>query len=111
MYAFYLFLLTLWWSKNWEEASACPYIPIEELVQGSQVISKAILTILFQVFGGLVIFRYIQYMWALELTDIHRGKAYEDCAADLNVRIRKKDLIQLSQRDYVLIVGVCFLEL
>lgn len=85
MYAFYLFLLTVWWSKNWGDATACPYSPIEELVQGNQIVYKVLLTIFSQVLGGLVIFRYVQYLWALELTETHRGKAFEDCTADLNV--------------------------
>jgi len=38
-----------------------------------------------QVIGGLVIFRYIRILWSFELTEQHRGRADEDCTADLKV--------------------------
>lgn len=38
-----------------------------------------------QVLGGLAIFRYVQLLWSLELVETHRGKASEECVADLQV--------------------------
>lgn len=35
--------------------------------------------------GGLAIFRYTQLLWSLELVETHKGRAYEDCVADLQV--------------------------
>lgn len=84
-YALYLFLLTIWWSSCWEESSACPYMPLEELLEGTKNFSTVGLIILSQVLGGLVTFRYVQLFWATELVETHRGKAFEDCAADLQV--------------------------
>ncbi|XP_017769512.1 PREDICTED: aquaporin-12 [Nicrophorus vespilloides] len=85
VYALYLFLLTIWWGKTWENASACPYNIMEEVAEGTQKITTATLLILSQVLGGLVIFRYIQILWSLELTENHRGRADEECTADLQV--------------------------
>jgi hypothetical protein len=46
-YALYLFLLTIWWSKNWDTATACPYSPVEEILEGAQDVSNAALLIFF----------------------------------------------------------------
>ncbi|CAH0564827.1 unnamed protein product [Brassicogethes aeneus] len=94
-YALSLFLLTIYWSSCWGNASACPYIPMEELVEGSKNLSTVGLIVLSQILGGLVTFRYVQLFWAMELVETHRGKAFEDCAADLHVnkfcsQIKKK---------------------
>ena len=32
-YGVYLFLLTIWWSLHWGDATACPYNHFEELLQ------------------------------------------------------------------------------
>lgn len=84
-YALYLFLLTIWWSKQWENATACPYSPVEEILQGTQYLTTAVLLIISQVLGGIVIFRYVQLFWALELVETHKGRAFEECTADLQV--------------------------
>merc|ERR1712107_869414 len=34
-YGLYLFLLTIWWSMKWGDATACPYNHFEECVQGN----------------------------------------------------------------------------
>uniref|UniRef100_T1I6K6 Uncharacterized protein n=3 Tax=Rhodnius prolixus TaxID=13249 RepID=T1I6K6_RHOPR len=82
-YALYLFLLTIWWSRNWGDATACPYTHVEELVEGKTWISHAIVKILSQLAGGLLTYRYILYLWSLEVSPNHRGRAYEACTADL----------------------------
>lgn len=33
-YAVFLFALTIWWSLNWGEATACPYTHIEDVIEG-----------------------------------------------------------------------------
>ncbi|KAJ8916150.1 hypothetical protein NQ315_004517 [Exocentrus adspersus] len=84
-YALYLFLLTIWWSSSWEDASACPYSPIEDLLHGYKSIKTVLFVIVAQVFAALVTFSYVQLLWELELVETHKGKAYEDCTADLQV--------------------------
>lgn len=84
-YALYLFILTVYWSTKWENASACPYTPIEDVFEGVHNLAYALLLIIAQILGGLAIFRYIQLLWSLELVETHKGKAYEDCVADLQV--------------------------
>lgn len=86
-YALYLFLLTIWWSTTWVNASACPYSPIEEILEGCQDTGNAALLIFAQLLGGIVTFRYVQILWAMELVETHRGKAFEECVADLQVHM------------------------
>lgn len=33
-YAIFLFALTIWWSLNWGDATACPYTHIEDVIEG-----------------------------------------------------------------------------
>ncbi|KAJ8982861.1 hypothetical protein NQ317_002268 [Molorchus minor] len=84
-YAIFLFLLTIWWSSHWEDATACPYNTIEEIIQGARGFKSAIFVILSQILAALITFRYVQIIWALELVETHRGRAFEDCTADLQV--------------------------
>ncbi|KAK9505313.1 hypothetical protein O3M35_009397 [Rhynocoris fuscipes] len=84
-YALYLFLLTIWWSKNWGDATACPYTHIEEYVEGKTWISHVFAKILCQLIGGLLTYRYVLFLWSLEVSSTHRGRAYEACTADLQV--------------------------
>ncbi|KAG5871906.1 hypothetical protein JTB14_017958 [Gonioctena quinquepunctata] len=84
-YALFLFLLTLWWSAKWEDASACPYNAIEDVIEGKRTLKHALLIIVSQILGGLITFRYVENLWALEMVETHRGKAYEECVADLQV--------------------------
>ncbi|KAJ8949772.1 hypothetical protein NQ318_019001 [Aromia moschata] len=84
-YAFFLFLLTLWWSSHWEDATACPYSTMEEILEGAKSLKTAFFIVASQVLAALVTFRYVQILWALELVETHRGKAFEECTADLQV--------------------------
>lgn len=84
-YALYLFLLTVYWSTKWGTASACPYAPIEDVFEGVHNLAYALLLVAAQVMGGLAIFRYIRLLWSLELVETHKGRAYEECVADLQV--------------------------
>lgn len=85
MYGCFLFVLTVWWSFNWEDATACPYCPIEEIFERKRNIFVGLLLIGAQVLGGLAIFRYIQVLWSFELAETHKGRAFEECTTDLQV--------------------------
>ncbi|CAG5089763.1 Similar to AQP11: Aquaporin-11 (Milnesium tardigradum) [Cotesia congregata] len=87
MYAIYLFVLTIWWSKVWEDATACPYTHLEELVEGKKSLRDAFLLIWAELVGGLAIFRYIQLLWALEIVSTHKNRAFDDCSTDLQVPV------------------------
>lgn len=86
-YAIYLFILTLIWDHTWEDASACPYTAIEEVLEGTRDYSNAALRIFGQILGASITFSIIQLFWAMELVHTHRGKAFEDCVADLQVPV------------------------
>ncbi|XP_046672911.1 aquaporin-11 [Homalodisca vitripennis] len=85
MYAMFLFLLTIWWSLNWGDASACPYTHLEEVVEGKLNVLIAGAKIFAEMAGGLLIFKYIQFLWQLEISSTHKGRAFEKCSADLQV--------------------------
>lgn len=87
MYGLFLFALTIWWSMNWGDASACPYTHIEEVVEGKKSLRDAFLLIWAELVGGLAIFRYVQLLWALEIVSTHKNKAFEDCTTDLQVPV------------------------
>lgn len=87
MYALYLFLLTIWWSIMWDEASACPYTHIEDIVAGKKPIGIALLSICAELAGGLIIFKYIQILWALQFASTHKNRAYGECTTELQVKL------------------------
>ncbi|XP_045478353.1 aquaporin-11 [Harmonia axyridis] len=84
-YAIFLFLLVLIWERTWTDASACPYTALEEVIEGQRDYSNAALRVFGQLAGGLVTFSLVQLFWAMELVHTHKGKAFEDCTADLQV--------------------------
>ncbi|XP_073961455.1 aquaporin isoform X2 [Choristoneura fumiferana] len=86
-YAIFLFALTIWWSLNWGEATACPYTHIEDIIEGKGDIRKALLKTWAELAGGLLVFKYVQMYWALEIAETHKDKAFEDCKADLQVPV------------------------
>ncbi|CAH2983938.1 unnamed protein product [Chilo suppressalis] len=86
-YAIFLFLLTIWWSMNWGDATACPYTHIEDVIEGKGDIRKALLKTWAELTGGLLVFKYVQMYWALEISETHKDKAFEDCKADLQVPV------------------------
>ncbi|XP_012267381.1 aquaporin-11 [Athalia rosae] len=86
-YAIYLFVLTIFWSFNWGDATACPYTHIEEVVEGKKSVRVAFLLIWAELVGGLAVFRYIQLLWALEIVPTHKGRAFTDCTTDLQVPV------------------------
>lgn len=86
MYALYLFVLTVYWSMCWGDASACPYTHLEDVVLGNKSLRIAFLLIWAEVLGGIAVFRYIQALWALEIVSTHKNRAFGDCTTDLQAR-------------------------
>jgi len=85
MYAGLLFALTLWWAARWGDAAACPYIHMEYYLEGTNSFRHTALCCLAELAGGLVIYRYVQYTWGLQLSTSHIAKSVWDCEADLHV--------------------------
>lgn len=85
VYAGLLFLLTLWWAAHWQDAAACPYIHVEDYLQGTSTFNHTVLCCLAELAGGLAIYRYVQYTWSLQLSTSHIAKSVWDCDADLQV--------------------------
>lgn len=56
-YAAVLFVLTVWWSNEWGEATACPYTHLEDVLDGKADVRVAALKIWAQLTGGVLIFR------------------------------------------------------
>ncbi|XP_053610583.1 aquaporin-11 isoform X2 [Plodia interpunctella] len=86
-YAVFLFALTIWWSLNWGDATACPYTHIEDIIEGKGDTRRALLKTAAELIGGVMVFKYVQMYWALEISETHKDKAYEECRADLQVPV------------------------
>jgi hypothetical protein len=56
-YAVFLFLLTIWWSFNWGDATACPYTHVEDVVLGNTDVRTAVLKSAFELAGGVLVFK------------------------------------------------------
>ncbi|XP_055692418.1 aquaporin-11 isoform X2 [Lutzomyia longipalpis] len=84
-YAIYLFLLTVWWSQVWGDATACPYTHMEDMVEGKTSPRNVALKTWAQLMGGCCVFRFVQVLWWLELASTHEGRAFAECTADLQV--------------------------
>uniref|UniRef100_A0A1L8DF20 Aquaporin n=1 Tax=Nyssomyia neivai TaxID=330878 RepID=A0A1L8DF20_9DIPT len=84
-YAIFLFLLTIWWSQVWGDASACPYTHMEDMVEGKTSPRNVALKTWAQLMGGCCVFRFVQVLWWLELASTHEGRAFAECTADLQV--------------------------
>ena len=84
-YAIFLFLLTVWWSQVWGNATACPYTHMEDMIEGRTTPRDVALKTWAQLMGGCCVWRFVQFFWWLELAQTHNGKAFEDCSADLQV--------------------------
>jgi len=85
-YAIFLFVLTVWWSQVWGDASACPYTHMEDMAEGRTSFRDVALKTWAQLMGGCCVWRFVQFFWWLELAEAHKGKAFEDCSADLQVK-------------------------
>jgi len=84
-YAIYLFLLTVWWNIAWQDASACPYTHMEEFLEGRTTLKEVSLRAWAQLMGGCCVYRVVQVIWWLEMAETHKGRAFEECSADLQV--------------------------
>ena len=87
-YAIFLFLLTVWWSQVWGYSTACPYTHMEDMVEGRTTPRDVALKTWAQLMGGCCVWRFVQFFWWLELAQTHKGKAFEDCSADLQVSLK-----------------------
>ena len=58
-YAAILFVLTVWWSSEWGEATACPYTHLEDVIDGKADVRQAALKIWAQLTGGVLVFRSV----------------------------------------------------
>lgn len=85
MYGLFLFLLTLWWSSVWEDATACPYSLVEEFLEGYKTFTATVILIASQVLGGIAVYAYVQSIWKIQLAETHRGLLKQECVADLAV--------------------------
>ena len=56
-YSVYLFLLTIWWSDHWNDATACPYIHFESTIEGNMSVLETVVRTVAQVAGGLIVFK------------------------------------------------------
>lgn len=84
-YAIFLFLLTCWWSKVWGDASACPYTHMEAMLEGRTSFKEMALLTWAELMGGCCVYRIVQVFWWLEFAETHKGRAFEECNADLQV--------------------------
>jgi len=97
-YGFYLFLLTIWWSQHWGDATACPYNHFEELLQGNLSRQETIVRTIAEIVGGVAVFKLIQVLWSLEIAETHQGRShsaiYNVCLADLTVPVLHGAIIE-----------------
>lgn len=109
-YAIILFLLTIWWSQVWGDASACPYTHMEDMVEGRTTPRNVALKTWAQLMGGCCVWRFVQFFWWLELAETHKGRAFEDCSADLQVLLTPLRLIKdsLIEGSFSTILVSCF---
>lgn len=75
----------MWWGSAWGDATACPYTHMEDIVEGRCDVRKALFKIWAEVTGGVLVFRYVQLYWGVEMVWTHEGRAFDDCTADLQV--------------------------
>ncbi|TMW53633.1 hypothetical protein DOY81_001270 [Sarcophaga bullata] len=84
-YAVYLFLLNVWWSIVWGDASACPYMHVEDLLEGKTTLPDVALCTWAELMSGFCVYRIVQVFWWFEFAETHAGHAFEGCNADLTV--------------------------
>lgn len=86
VYAICLFFLTILWSMVWNDATACPYTHMEDLLQGKTSLRSVVLKTWAQLMGGCCVYRVVQIFWWFEFAQTHEGRAFESCTTDLQVR-------------------------
>ncbi|KAF5296630.1 hypothetical protein FQA39_LY12458 [Lamprigera yunnana] len=93
-YGLFLFLLTLWWSNVWEDATACPYNVVEDFLDGFKPLTKTIILVASQVLGGIAVYKYVETVWRIQLAETHIGILDEECTADLAVPMNYGAIIE-----------------
>ncbi|EDW79678.2 aquaporin-11 [Drosophila tropicalis] len=86
-YAVFLFMLTVWWGKVWGDASACPYTHMEDVLEGRTSFKEMALRTWAELMGGCCVYRIVQVFWWLEFAETHKGRAFGECSADLQVNV------------------------
>jgi len=90
-YSVCLFILTIWWSGHWGDATACPYHHFEACLSGSMCPLEVVVRTVAQVVGGLAVFKYVQLLWTMEFAETHVGRshshAFENCSGDLQIPV------------------------
>lgn len=86
-YAVFLFFLTVWWGKVWGNATACPYTHMEDLLEGNITLKEVALRVWAEIMGGCCVYRIVQVFWWFEFAETHKGRAFEECSADLQVSL------------------------
>ena len=84
-FALYSFLLNVWWSIVWGDASACPYMHVEDLLDGKITLADVALCTWAELMSGFCVYRVVQLYWWFELAETHTGRAFEEINADLQV--------------------------
>uniref|UniRef100_A0A8D8UXS0 Aquaporin n=1 Tax=Cacopsylla melanoneura TaxID=428564 RepID=A0A8D8UXS0_9HEMI len=95
-YGVTLFFLTIWWSLNWGDASACPYTHLEDVAERKSNLLIALFKIGAELLGGYAIIKYVQLLWSLEIASVHLGqsKTVYKCQADLQVPVLAGMLVE-----------------
>ncbi|XP_071743769.1 aquaporin-11 [Lepeophtheirus salmonis] len=97
-YAICLFLLTIWWGTRWTDETACPYTHFEECLLGRMSSLETIVRTVAEIVGGLLVFKYIHFLWSIEFTETHVGRAhsasFNHCSSDLQVPVLYGALIE-----------------
>lgn len=86
-YAVVLYFMCLWWCLFWEDATACPYTHLEDLVQGQSGFKITTLVILTEILGGIAAYPlYVKKFWLYKFIPTHARRIYQNrCPADLTV--------------------------
>lgn len=87
VYAIFLFFLTILWSLEWGDATACPYTHMEDLLEGKSSIRSVLLKTWAQLIGGCCVYRFVQIFWWFEFAHTHEGRAFAPCTTDLQVSL------------------------
>lgn len=85
VYLIYAFFLILWRSCTWNNETACPYRPLEDVLEYNIDLSDAIGLIIFQLAGGILANRLMIKFWRLNLSTMHTGLHKGDCSNEINV--------------------------
>jgi len=79
--------MCLWWAIVWNDATACPYTHLEDVVSGQAGFKMTILIILLEILGGIAAYPlYVKKFWLYKFIPRHAERIYRNrCPADLTV--------------------------